>query len=294
MRNKVKKMLRNVPASLIIMLILASSLLVACSEKGSPLELPDPTEPTESLHTTELTIPTEIITLTTTTTTAQSSSKTSSSMDDLTTKITTSTTTTESPTTTNSKTTSTTQKQTTTVKQTTTTKKITATTTTKPPSTTTTTTTQPSSTKPQGRPINHKNMVDMINEERARIGNTVRVSYGDATLQKIADIRTKEQERLFGHTRPMPCPGCDYCHGEKDCIAAENVWISETYGDKYRMGSCACRGIPTSWTVEELLEYIKTSPGHYNQMFKAAWTKFAYGTHPSGLSSNYMYFNYGR
>ncbi len=288
MRNKVKKMLRNVPASLIIMLILASSLLVACSEKGSPLELPDPTEPTESLHTTELTIPTEIITLTTTTTTAQSSSKTSDSMDDLTTKITTSTSTTEMPTTTNSKTTSTTQKQTTT------TKKTTVTTTTKPPSTTTTTTTQPSSTKPQGRPINHKNMVDMINEERARIGNTVRVSYGDATLQKIADIRTKEQERLFGHTRPMPCPGCDYCHGEKDCIAAENVWISETYGDKYRMGGCACRGIPTSWTVEDLLEYIKTSPGHYNQMFKATWTKFAYGTHPSGLSSNYIYFNYGR
>lgn len=297
MREKITRMLRNVPASLIIMLILASSLLVACREQGSLLELPDPTEPTESLHTTEPAIPTEIITLTTTTTTAQSSSKTSSSMDDLTTKITTSTstTTTEMPTTTNPKTTvTTTQKQTTTAKQTTTTKKTTVTTTTKPPSTTTTTTTQPSSTKPQGRPINHKNMVDMINEERARIGNTVRVSYGDATLQKIADIRTKEQERLFGHTRPLPCPGCDYCHGEKDCLATEAFWIIQTYGEKYAQGGCACRGIPTSWTVEELLEYIKTSPGHYNQMFKAVWTKFAYGTHPSGLSSNYIYFNYGR
>lgn len=134
----------------------------------------------------------------------------------------------------------------------------------------------------------------MINEERARIGNTVRVSYGDATLQKIADIRTKEQERLFGHTRPLPCPGCDYCHGEKDCLATEAFWIIQTYGEKYAQGGCACRGIPTSWTVEELLEYIKTSPGHYNQMFKAVWTKFAYGTHPSGLSSNYIYFNYGR
>jgi uncharacterized protein YkwD len=135
----------------------------------------------------------------------------------------------------------------------------------------------------------------MINEERARIGNNVRVSYGDATLQKIANIRANEQVRLFGHTRPMPCPGCDYCHGEKECISAENMWIQETYGKKYRGGGW-CGGYigamnPADATVENFLAFVKTSPGHYDQMFKGTWTKFAYGISPENL---FMYISYGR
>jgi hypothetical protein len=135
----------------------------------------------------------------------------------------------------------------------------------------------------------------MINEERARIGNGVRVSYGDATLQKIANIRANEQLRLFGHTRPMPCPGCDYCHGEKDCLANEGTWIYQTYGDKYAKGGLA-GGVERGWTVEDFLAYVKKSPSHYNQMFKATWTRFAYGQTAWGtlnLDDAYIYFNYG-
>jgi hypothetical protein len=136
----------------------------------------------------------------------------------------------------------------------------------------------------------------MINEERARIGNNVRVSYGDATLQKIADIRANEQLRLFGHRRPMPCPGCDYCYGEKECIATESFWIRITYGEEYSQGGCALRGAQPEWTVEDFLENIKSSSGHYNQMFNAMWTKFAYGQTAwgtAGLNGAYIYFNYG-
>jgi uncharacterized protein YkwD len=176
-------------------------------------------------------------------------------------------------------------------------KKTTTTTTTKPTtSTTTTMTTTTTTTKKTGRPITKANLVAMINEERARIGNSVRVSYGDATLQKIANIRAEEQLRLFGHTRPMPCPGCDYCHGEKDCISAENLWIKLTYGDKYAQGGLA-GGVERGWTVEDFLAYVKKSSGHYDQMFKAKWTKFAYGQTAWGtlnLDDAYIYFNYGK
>lgn len=130
----------------------------------------------------------------------------------------------------------------------------------------------------------------MINEERARIGNNVRVLYGDAILQKIADIRAEEQLRLFGHRRPMPCPGCDYCCGEKECISNENFWISATYGEEYAAGGW-CGGFVDLWTVEDFLEHVKTSPGHYNQMFNATWTTCAYGISSENL---YMYISYGR
>lgn len=159
------------------------------------------------------------------------------------------------------------------------------------------TTSAETTTEKPGRPITRANMVAMINEERARIGNNVRVSYGDATLQKIADIRAEEQIRLFGHDRPMPCPGCDYCNGEKDCIATESFWIRAAYGEIYSAGGCALKGLQPEWTVEEFLENIKSAPGHYNQMFKATWTRFAYGQTAwgtAGLNGAYMYFNYGR
>lgn len=156
--------------------------------------------------------------------------------------------------------------------------------------TSTTTQQAPTTTKKAERPITHQNMVDMINEERARIGNKVKVSYGDATLQKIASIRAFEQERLFGHMRPMPCPGCDYCKGEKECIADEQAWIYNTYGEKYAKGGLASGYHPYGWTVEEFREHVKTSPGHYDQMFKATWTRFAYDFSEQDL---YIYFNYG-
>lgn len=142
----------------------------------------------------------------------------------------------------------------------------------------------------QGRPFTRANLVAMINEERARIGNNVRVLYGDAILQKIADIRAEEQLRLFGHRRPMPCPGCDYCYGEKECISNENFWISATYGEEYAAGGW-CGGFVDLWTVEDFLEHVKTSPGHYNQMFNATWTTCAYGISSENL---YMYISYGR
>ena len=189
-------------------------------------------------------------------------------------------------TTTAAQTVKTTPKSTTTTKRKTTTTKKTTTTTTTTMTTTTTTTT----TKTQGRPITKANLVAMINEERARIGNSVRVSYGDATLQKIANIRAEEQLRLFGHTRPMPCPGCDYCHGEKDCISAENLWIKLTYGEKYSQGSW-CGGYIDHWTVEDFLAHVKKSSGHYSQMFKATWTKLAFGLSSENL---YMYISYGK
>jgi hypothetical protein len=36
---------------------------------------------------------------------------------------------------------------------------------------------------------------------------------------------------------------------------------------------------------------VKTSPGHYNQMFNATWTTCAYGISSENL---YMYISYGR
>ncbi len=162
--------------------------------------------------------------------------------------------------------------------------------------TTVTPATTTTATKKSGRPITKANMVAMINEERARIGNNVRVSYGDATLQKIADIRANEQLRLFGHRRPMPCPGCDYCYGEKECLSNEAGWIIQTYGKEYNAGGCVVKGIQPEWTIEVFLENIKSSSGHYNQMFKATWTKFAYGQTAwgtAGLTGAYLYFNYG-
>lgn len=158
---------------------------------------------------------------------------------------------------------------------------------TQPPTTTT--------TKKVGRPITKANMVAMINEERARIGNPVKVSYGDATQQKIADIRAEEQKRLRGHTRPMPCPGCDYCHGEKECISNESGWIYNAYGEKYSKGSWA-GGIRKGWTVEDFLEFVKTSPGHYNQLFRGSWTKFAFSQTAWGtlnLNDAYFYISCG-
>lgn len=301
MRKKITKTLRVLSTSVIaliaIMVLLSAA---ACDQSNKPFD-PLGSSEMETMLSTEPAIPTEKITIKPTdpSTTATSTSRTTNEY--MTTKITTSkaTTTATQATTTSKESSNTTVKQTTTITKkpsTTTTKQTT--TTSKEPSTTTkkqtTTTTTSNPPTQQGRPINHKNMVDMINEERARIGNSVRVSYGDATLQKIATIRTKEQERLFGHTRPMPCPGCDYCHGEKDCIATEAIWIMETYGQKYSAGGYAGRGIPTTWTVEEFLAFVKTSPGHYNQMFKANWTKFAYDTYPYTMNTIYIYFNYGR
>ena len=166
-------------------------------------------------------------------------------------------------------------------------------TTTKKSATTTTTTTTTATTKAK-RPFTPANLVAMINEERARVGNSVRVSYGDATQQKIANIRAKELLRLFSHTRPMPCPGCDYCQGEKDCIANERGWIYNTYGGQYAQGSCCISDGGKFYTVEDCLDYIKTSSAHYNQMFKASWTRFAIGEGVRNEYSSSYYFSYGK
>ena len=157
--------------------------------------------------------------------------------------------------------------------------------------TSTTTQQAPTTTKKAERPITHQNMVDMINEERARIGNKVKVSYGDATHQKIATIRANELDRLLSHMRPMPCPGCDYCKGEKECIENESAWIYNTYGEKYQAGSLVSGYHPYGWTVEGFLAHVKTSPGHYDQMFRATWTRFAYDISQGGLG---FYVSYGR
>ncbi len=73
------------------------------------------------------------------------------------------------------------------------------------------------------------------------------------------------------------------------------MWIMATYGEKYCQGAW-CGTIRPDWTVEDFRDFVKTSSGHYNQMFKATWTKFAYdqtawGTY--GLGGAYMYISYG-
>jgi hypothetical protein len=92
----------------------------------------------------------------------------------------------------------------------------------------------------------------------------------------------------------MPCPGCDYCHGEKDCIANESGWIYNTYGEQYAQGACCIGAGGKFYTVEDFLESIKNWPSHYNQMFKAPWTRFAVGEGKQSEYSSSYYFSYGK
>lgn len=163
-----------------------------------------------------------------------------------------------------------------------------------PKSTTTTKSVHKPATKPtspQKRALTRTNLIAIINEERARAGNAVKVYYGDMILQKISDVRAKEQIRLFGATRPIPCSGCDYCHGSKQCITNETQWIKETYGVKYAHGSYAGKGATA--TVDDFMARIRQNSAVYNLMIKGSWNRFTFST-SEGNGTTYLYLSYGK
>lgn len=117
-------------------------------------------------------------------------------------------------------------------------------------------------------PLNQQGVLKMVNKLRAEYG-VAPLRYGDSTLQEIANIRAGHQTIRFGHKTP-PFTYTDPDTGEVTEYPNGSTfsgWISLFYGIDcpYKSGEL-CAGIGGMTSVEEWLEFVKTSPSHVTNM----------------------------